>query len=62
MSKINKTITTSVLEYVKTGAIIALVVGVAAFYMGVQYQRSNAVTVQNSVIVQSGDNTPEAKK
>ncbi len=49
---INKTITTTVIEQAKTITIIALVVAAAAFWYGMQFQKSQAVTVQNSVIVQ----------
>jgi hypothetical protein len=62
MAKFNKTITTSVVEYGKTIAITVLVVAIAAFILGVQYQKRATVTVQNSVIVQAEAPVAEAKK
>lgn len=59
---INKTINTTVLEQVKSATIIILVVSITAFILGVQYQKRAIVQVQNSVIVQSTETTPEVKK
>ena len=53
MAKFNKTITTSVVEQVKSGLIITLVVAIAAFILGVQYQKRAVVTVNNTVTVQT---------
>lgn len=53
MTKLNKTISTTIVEQVKSALIITLIVGIASFVMGVQYQKRATITVQNSVIVQS---------
>ena len=56
MSKnINKSINTTLLEYSKTVALFVLIATIAGAYIGIQYQKAQAVTVQNSVIVQSTD-------
>lgn len=59
MSKFNKTISTTIVEQVKSAVIISLVVGIASFLYGMQYQKSNTPTVNNSVIVQA-EKTAEA--
>lgn len=59
---INKTITTNVLEQVKTVLIVALVVGIAAFISGVNYQRNAKVTVENKVVLNSQVTPAEVKK
>lgn len=66
MPKLNKTITTNVLEYGKTIVLTAFIVGSAAFFFGIQYQKSSAVTVDNKVVLSSAvvtpQVTPEVKK
>ncbi len=57
MSKYNKTINVTILEQVKSAAIIALIVSIGAFYAGIQFQKSSAVTVKNTVMVNSIDTT-----
>lgn len=54
---INKTITTSVWEQFKSGLILTLIVGIAAFMFGVHYQKNSAVHVENKVVL-SAQATP----
>lgn len=49
----NQTITTNVVEYTKTVLLTALVVGIAAFMLGVQHQKRSTVQVENKVVVSS---------
>jgi hypothetical protein len=49
----NKTIQTNVVEQIKTVLIVALVVGIGAFVLGVNYQKNSTVTVENKVVVES---------
>lgn len=51
MAKFNKTLNVTVIEQVKSGLIITLVVGIVAFMSGVYFQRSNTVAVKNTVVV-----------
>lgn len=61
MPKLNKTITTNVLEQVKTVLLVAFVVGIAGFFYGIQYQKQSVVTVANKVVVQTSP-VAEVKK
>ena len=61
----NKTITTNVIEQVKTVLLVALVTGIVAFLAGVNYQRNAKVTVENKVVLNSQvtpAEVPEVKK
>lgn len=49
----NKQIQTNVVEYGKTIILTALVAGIGAFVLGVNYQKNAAVTVENKVVVES---------
>lgn len=48
----NKTINTNRVEQLKTVTIVALIVGIAAFWGGINYQRNSAVQVENKVVVE----------
>lgn len=48
---LNKKITTNIVEQVKTVLIVALISGIGAFVLGVNYQKSAPVSVENKVIV-----------
>lgn len=61
----NKTITTNVVEYGKTVVLTALVIGIGAFVLGIQYQKNATVHVENKVVVESpaaSMETAEVKK
>lgn len=62
MPKLNKTIVTSTKEQLKSAVILTLVVGMAAFFAGVQYQKNAKITVENKVVVESTQTTVETKK
>jgi len=47
----NKTITTNVLEYGKTVVLVALLVGIGTFVLGIQYQKRATVQVENKIVV-----------
>lgn len=49
----NKKINTTKLEQLKTGVIIALVVGISAFIAGMRYTSNQAITVDNNITVQA---------
>jgi hypothetical protein len=52
---INKTITTTRVEQLKSAVIVALVVGIAAFVVGMRYNSDQSITVDNNVVIQSQD-------
>ena len=61
----NKPVKTTRLEQLKSAVIVALVVGIAAFVMGMQYNSVPEIVVDNEVIVHQVDTAPvqtEAKK
>lgn len=56
----NKTINTNVVEQLKSATILILIVGIAAFIGGVQYQKSATVSVENKVVLSSAQVAPTA--
>lgn len=61
MPKLNKTITTNVLEYGKTIVLTALIVGSVGFFYGIQFQKNSTVTVDNKVVLSSAVAAPQAE-
>ena len=59
----NKQVTTTRIEQVKSAVIVALVVGIATFVVGMRYSSTPQIVVDNEVIVQSAveETTTEAK-
>lgn len=61
----NKQILTTRVEQLKTIVIVALVVGIGAFVLGIQYQKNATVQVENKIVVESpvpSVETAEVKK
>lgn len=61
MPKLNKTITTNVVEYGKTVVLTALIVGIGAFMLGIHYQKQSDVRVENKVVLSSAVVAPVAE-